>query len=65
VKKDNCPICQKPYAKFEEPRNFLPFCSERCKYVDLGKWLGGDYSVSRPFNEAEVWRLREPENDNR
>jgi endogenous inhibitor of DNA gyrase (YacG/DUF329 family) len=32
----------------------LPFCSPRCKTIDLGKWLGGDYTVSRPL-EPEDW----------
>jgi endogenous inhibitor of DNA gyrase (YacG/DUF329 family) len=24
---------------------WTPFCSERCKMADLGRWLTGDYSV--------------------
>ena len=36
----NCPICDKPTVKA-----FKPFCSERCKQVDLGKWLTGSYAV--------------------
>ncbi len=26
---------------------FLPFCSRRCRLVDLGKWLEGEYRISR------------------
>ncbi len=36
-----CPICGKPTA-----HDFRPFCSRRCKDVDLGRWLGGEYRVS-------------------
>ena len=36
----SCPICAKVSAK-----EFSPFCSERCKMVDLGKWLIGSYTV--------------------
>jgi endogenous inhibitor of DNA gyrase (YacG/DUF329 family) len=25
-----------------------PFCSERCKMADLGRWLGGDYRIAGP-----------------
>jgi endogenous inhibitor of DNA gyrase (YacG/DUF329 family) len=25
-----------------------PFCSERCKMADLGRWLAGDYRISEP-----------------
>jgi endogenous inhibitor of DNA gyrase (YacG/DUF329 family) len=33
-----CPICKKPAIV-----EFKPFCSERCKNVDLGRWLKGSY----------------------
>ena len=35
-----CPICGKP----AEAR-FRPFCSARCRLVDLGRWLDGSYRV--------------------
>lgn len=40
----NCPVCGKaaPY----DPRNpFRPFCSERCKLIDLGQWANESYRV--------------------
>jgi endogenous inhibitor of DNA gyrase (YacG/DUF329 family) len=42
-----CPICKKsiPEPKGDElPANF-PFCSDRCKLVDLNRWLTGRYQV--------------------
>ena len=39
-----CPICRKPVAPRGENRAF-PFCSERCRLLDLGKWLGEEYRV--------------------
>ena len=39
-----CPICKKPVPPRAENRAF-PFCSDRCKLVDLGKWLGEEYRV--------------------
>lgn len=38
-----CPICQRS-VEAVEPK-LKPFCSERCRAVDLGKWLGGDYRI--------------------
>jgi len=35
-----CPICGQP----SRPA-FRPFCSDRCKQVDLGRWLKGTYSI--------------------
>ena len=42
-----CPICGKP-AEFDAPPTGF-FCSERCKLIDLGKWLGEDYCISEPL----------------
>ena len=39
-----CPICQKVSAPRSENPSF-PFCSPRCRAVDLGKWLGEEYRV--------------------
>ena len=35
-----CPVCGKPAAAA-----WRPFCSERCRQVDLGRWLAGDYAI--------------------
>jgi endogenous inhibitor of DNA gyrase (YacG/DUF329 family) len=39
-----CPICDRP-AQAREANRAFPFCSERCKLVDLGKWLSEEYRV--------------------
>lgn len=33
-------------------QNF-PFCSDRCKLIDLGKWASGGYVLSTPINDPE------------
>lgn len=38
-----CPKCKKKFSYFES--KFRPFCTEKCKMVDLGHWIEGDYSV--------------------
>lgn len=48
-----CPICQKPAAPRAENASF-PFCSRRCRAVDLGRWLGEEYRVpERQMDERE------------
>ena len=42
-----CPTCKKQGAWFES--NYGPFCSERCKLVDLGKWFGEENRISEPL----------------
>jgi len=39
-----CPTCGKE-IKFSPQNPFRPFCSERCKLIDLGKWAGEDYRI--------------------
>ena len=48
-----CPICKKPAAPRAENPSF-PFCSPRCKTVDLGKWLNEDYRVPVEEESDEV-----------
>jgi endogenous inhibitor of DNA gyrase (YacG/DUF329 family) len=38
-----CPICKKMTTWEENP--YRPFCSERCKLIDLGKWADEEYKV--------------------
>ncbi|HLL88029.1 MAG TPA: DNA gyrase inhibitor YacG [Tepidisphaeraceae bacterium] len=46
-----CPICKKdvpdphPDQLGPGPSRYYPFCSERCKLIDLGRWLGGKYQI--------------------
>ncbi len=41
-----CPICAKPYeiAGLDALPSF-PFCTDRCKLVDLGRWIDGAYAI--------------------
>ncbi len=43
VNKTSCPICKKETVWDENP--FRPFCSERCRLIDLGKWASDDYRI--------------------
>ena len=42
-----CPICKKPVDESEigKPGAFAPFCSERCRTIDLARWLDGKYQI--------------------
>jgi uncharacterized protein len=33
----------------------FPFCSERCRLVDLGKWASGGYVISTPITDPEAF----------
>ena len=41
----SCPICKKKIA-FGDPN--MPFCSERCRVIDLANWADEKYVISTP-----------------
>lgn len=59
-----CPICNKDAKPRKENPSF-PFCTPRCKTIDLGKWLNEEYRipVEAPVDEEEdgSGSKREPE----
>jgi len=53
MKKVKCPICEKD-VKFNDKKKLppsFPFCSKRCKLIDLGKWLNEEYTISEPVTD--------------
>ena len=42
----HCPICRKPVDSEKNPD--FPFCSERCRLLDLGNWASEKYKISEP-----------------
>ncbi len=46
-----CPTCRTLVTAKDE--NF-PFCSDRCRTIDLGKWASGAYRISSPVLDPEV-----------
>ena len=38
-----CPVCETPFTV--ETTDAMPFCSRRCRQIDLGRWLGERYVV--------------------
>ena len=51
IKLPQCPICNKTIAGevAREAADFLPFCSERCRNVDLFRWSEGKYAIVEPL----------------
>ncbi|WP_319797649.1 DNA gyrase inhibitor YacG [Nitrobacter sp.] len=46
--KKRCPICGKPAISAS-----FPFCSERCRDVDLNRWLSGAYAIPGGRTDGE------------
>ncbi len=57
-----CPVCKKEAAWRDNP--FRPFCSERCRLIDLGQWAAEEYRVpgdERPAEEGDDQDKNRPE----
>jgi endogenous inhibitor of DNA gyrase (YacG/DUF329 family) len=52
-----CPNCRKVInrALLEQSRRekFYPFCCERCKFIDLGRWLDAKYSIVSELKDQQ------------
>ena len=49
-----CPTCEKKFNYYGS--EFRPFCSERCKMIDLGKWFQEDYTIAskEPLADEDI-----------
>jgi endogenous inhibitor of DNA gyrase (YacG/DUF329 family) len=54
-----CPRCGRDTQYEDNP--FRPFCSERCRLIDLGRWVSGTYRV--PVEEAQDEQSASPKQD--
>lgn len=57
----SCPICKKESDFFADPLG--PFCSDRCKMVDLGQWFNEDYKISEPLRPDHLEEYEHLEGD--
>lgn len=48
--KIKCPTCKK--STEWEDNEYRPFCSERCKLIDLGAWASGQYRIDGIDDES-------------
>lgn len=46
-----CPTCNTIVLAGSED---FPFCSDRCRLIDLGKWASGGYVISSPIHDPEL-----------
>ena len=47
-----CPHCGKEH-QWNSSNRYRPFCSERCKMIDLGKWASEEYRVAQATDKEE------------
>ena len=63
--KIKCPTCEKEHT-YNSKNPFRPFCSERCKMIDLGAWANEEYTIpeSKSVSDFSSGEIEEqPEGD--
>lgn len=50
---ETCPICETPMPGPWQEYPDYPFCSKRCRLIDLGRWLGEDYKIGKKSEEGQ------------
>tara|TARA_B100001248_G_scaffold262562_1_gene259434 strand:+ start:10533 stop:10724 length:192 start_codon:yes stop_codon:yes gene_type:complete len=61
--KVKCPTCKKQ-SLYEEKNPFRPFCSKRCKMIDLGEWAQESYKLEskEPVSEDDLLEALKSQN---
>ncbi len=62
VRSLRCPTCRK-IVLASDPE--FPFCSDRCRVIDLGKWASGGYVISSPLNDPDAEDFSSSDNDDK
>lgn len=58
-----CPICDRELTGDHRDWPNFPFCSERCRKIDLGRWLSEQYRIPVVDQHPE-WPPKEDDSDN-
>jgi endogenous inhibitor of DNA gyrase (YacG/DUF329 family) len=48
---NRCPTCKTLVTAADAD---FPFCSDRCRRIDLGKWASGDYKITSPILDPDL-----------
>ena len=54
IRPQTCPICEKELIASGAPPELFPFCSQRCREVDLYRWSLGKYAIVEPLDPEQV-----------
>jgi endogenous inhibitor of DNA gyrase (YacG/DUF329 family) len=55
-----CPICKTVLKDDAESKKWQPFCSKRCKMIDLGEWLSDSYRIATAETGSDTDESKTP-----
>jgi len=50
IRPQTCPICNTELAIAPAQSAHFPFCSQRCKQIDMHRWCEGKYAILEPLD---------------
>ena len=56
IKKALCPTCDNE-SDLSASNQYRPFCSKRCRLIDLGEWINESYTISEKGLEDEIEQI--------
>jgi len=56
-----CAVCRRTVAFEGDLPELYPFCCDRCKLVDLGRWFREQYTINRELTPEEAAQLHPPD----
>ncbi|MBI2994008.1 MAG: DNA gyrase inhibitor YacG [Gammaproteobacteria bacterium] len=60
MRRTTCPTCRK-HVSTANDNPWRPFCSERCRLIDLGEWMNGNRQITSGETMPEAVRPRDPD----
>lgn len=54
IRAQTCGVCGKELGAGAAAEEFFPFCSERCRNIDLYRWTQGQYAIIEPLDEEHL-----------
>ena len=62
IRPRDCPICGRQVeATVEGLPEYFPFCSERCRQIDLLRWSKGQYAIVEPLDPDQLPEKTDPD----
>ena len=62
IQPQTCPICDAKILKSASESEHFPFCSKRCRDIDLYRWSQGEYVIQRDLSPEEAAMMEMLEN---
>ena len=54
IRPQTCPVCHLELSDDKDASRYFPFCSQRCRQVDIYRWCTGKYAIVEPIDPNQL-----------